>query len=105
MEIKKFFQCDTCDKPKTFFTLKALQSHISLIHEKNNTHKCDSCERTFPLLSKLKFHLKFTHNVKKLPCDICDKIFAEHLLAKHKETVHERIKKLQCNLCEKRYFT
>ena len=93
-----------------------------LIHSNLSSHKCDTCEKSFPSLSKLKRHTDSVHEGRKdYKCNICDKLFTEGgSLKKHIHSFHpsfyskadddvkiideNRKKSQMCHSCGKSYY-
>ena len=66
-------KCPETGCKKSFVNASALKSHISQIHGKKVTVKCDVCEREV-LKKNLKAHSK--HCIGKMKCDKCKKSFS-----------------------------
>ena len=113
---EKKLKCTLCDK--AYYTKKAINEHISVIHEgiknqcefcevvlagENNLrrhiqvvhmgikpHKCELCSASFREKSYLRAHMKRHNNERDYKCDLCPKSYLEsRALRKHKLRVHE----------------
>lgn len=58
------------------FQRHLLNRHIKLKHtEKERTHSCSTCNKSFFTISTLKKHIE-SHRAKDMPCEFCGKLFS-----------------------------
>ncbi|KAH8379597.1 hypothetical protein KR009_005919, partial [Drosophila setifemur] len=108
------FQCKVETCKKGFTTANGLRIHIDHAHtELSEVHACpaEGCEKTFPRVRLLTFHMKKMHGITKaaaplrdFPCPECDTVFrCPTALKKHmyKHTGEEL--PYPCNICGKRF--
>ncbi|EDW30059.1 GL22530 [Drosophila persimilis] len=108
------FQCKVETCRKGFTTANGLRIHVDHAHtELSEVHHCpaEGCEKTFPRIRLLTFHMKKVHNITKaaaplrdFPCPECDTVFrCPTALKKHmyKHTGEEL--PYPCNICGKRF--
>ena len=67
------YRCNVCNM--TFIgpveDRKRIERHIFTHSEEKRTHKCDTCEKTFPHKSYLKMHMLTHSDVKAFKCPVC----------------------------------
>jgi KRAB domain-containing zinc finger protein len=72
--VEQSFFCEYCSKE--FSRKHLLNRHIKLKHtEKQRTHKCPTCNKSFFTISTLKKHVE-SHGTKHMPCEFCGKLFS-----------------------------
>ena len=92
-------KCDKCEKSYHF--LRQLQQHVNIKHEDTSKVGviCQYCGKQYKSQNAYNYHIN-THQVQKYKCDKCDKSY--HLLSKlqeHEKYIHEGIKAYQCEKC------
>ena len=98
------YKCKGCDK--TFKRIPDMKRHILIVHSGERSHKCSVCpyDTCDPVL--LKRHVLRHTGEKTIICESCQKTFM--LLSQrnsHYKHVHLKIRPFKCNLCEKFAFT
>ena len=84
--------CPSCGN--CFSSKRALQKHISNVHEGQKNFKCDKCGKGFGDQGYLKRHIAAVHEgSRNYNCEICGKTYA------HQEQIH-----FVCTLRTKRFF-
>lgn len=101
-------KCGQCDK---YFTVRALQQHIKLVHGER-VFECAHCQKRFPRKVDIAIHLQSCKNrqfnqakeqAKQFKCDKCDKTYRnKQSLSTHNSVYHKRHEK--CPQCDK-YMT
>ena len=95
--------CDICDK---FYNIYQIKKHIKIVHEGKNADNeefrfnCDSCDKSFASVQRLKGHNQSVHEGKTYKCVFCDKNLGEpYTLKQHIRFVHKD-KQIKCEFCE-----
>ena len=91
--------CAICDK--SFKTVHIMNEHRKIMHElPEENHICNICGKDFPLLNRLRVHMK-TH-VEKVQCHHCLKDFSPVYLEDHIKQQHEPMSlDFNCEICGK----
>ena len=102
--LSKELMCDICED--TFTTNRALNRHISEIHDGDNI-PCPKCQKGFSRKDRLREHLESAHDIKPDPlyhsveCPQCaKKLSTLDNLERHISDVHEGVKPFTCPVCE-----
>lgn len=69
----------------------------------NHHHRCEICNRSFPLRRLLNRHLKTHSFYKRHPCKYCDKGFNDTFDLKRHVRTHTGIKPFKCDKCDKSF--
>ncbi|XP_052745567.1 zinc finger protein 652 isoform X16 [Bicyclus anynana] len=91
--------CDICGKG--FLSYPRLLTHIE--SHKNGTYPCEKCPKTFPSISKLKYHNAKIHGtlIKMSKCHKCLQRFEHHYeKLKHLKQVHGISFTYTCDICK-----
>ncbi|XP_028156442.1 zinc finger protein 43-like [Ostrinia furnacalis] len=99
-------RCNFCSESFESQTQKT--NHEAKIHNKVLTMKCSYCPETFASYYARKIHHKSAHNVamQEYKCPVCGKIFPIMSRMKiHVKQVHIREKNFACTMCELRFFS
>lgn len=110
------FTCIDCNEK--FQSDQDLQKHKNDIHV-SKTFVCHICGNRFNKATKLRFHIKTKHDLKKavrsrtesqvVACDVCQKILSNRsALRRHKTSVHKIGRKnlpYHCQICDTRWPT
>ncbi len=97
---EKKFSCHQCDyKAKNPFFLA---KHKNRVHNRNYSHVCDLCGKSFITKFEMQIHVRRTHfaDRKDFICEECGQGYADsQSLNKHKRSEHPTF--FMCTLCEK----
>ena len=114
MEVEEgghIFECDKCEG--TFKRKQALTDHVSFIHEKTKSYKCDECEMLFAYKSCFQKHslqqnCADSKEVKEtFQCEFCPNLylqrlsFKQHILTDHEN--HYTGETFNCEKCSKKF--
>ncbi|XP_030385927.1 zinc finger protein 234 [Scaptodrosophila lebanonensis] len=108
------FQCKVETCKKGFTTAGGLRLHVDHAHtELSEVHPCtvEGCDKTFPRIRLLTFHMKKVHNISKAsapprdyPCTECQTVFrCPTALKKHMYKHDGKELPFPCNICGKRF--
>ncbi|CAH1105947.1 unnamed protein product [Psylliodes chrysocephalus] len=92
-------QCPFCLK---LFSKQSLKKHEKR-HKEKPKFSCDSCPRSFYVLSHLKRHMISHTGEKMYQCEQCYKKFTEPQHLKRHLLVHSGVKAFQCDFCFKKF--
>ncbi len=97
---RKVFKCHKC--AITLLSGKALRKHIQVVHDTDDSFKCDNCHKVFSTFVQLNRHIRRAHD-KDYQCETCGKKYEqpcklkEHISFEHQQTVES----FKCEKCEK----
>lgn len=95
---KRKFQCEICGK--SLSCQNSLREHRIVIHLKNGSFKCDTCDKAFPSAPALKKHIVCHTTEKKYTCDTCGSAHKRHSeLINHVADMHVENNFLRCEVC------
>lgn len=99
-ETKKSYDCSYCNEK---FTKAYMLRQHKVLHEDNQEHKCDECNKIFKSKSSLATHVKMIHErACQQVCDICAKMFSSrsslqsHYRSFHQYNANEAV---ECQVC------
>jgi DNA-directed RNA polymerase subunit RPC12/RpoP len=111
---KLMYHCVKCDEK--FESVKVLNHHFKITHEKVNLFKCKMCDKKFQIEPNLQRHMKLHHDKHLSPgkklyrCSKCPKFYdtesclKRHEVLEHKTKKHAVEKKIfQCSKCPNIY--
>ena len=99
---EKKLKCTLCDK--AFYTKKAINEHISVIHE-GIKNQCEFCDAVLAGENSLARHIQVVHmGIKPHKCELCSRSFRERGYLRSHMKRHNNERDFKCDLCPKSYF-
>lgn len=102
----KAYPCSYCQRK---FTSKSyVDTHINMVHTKENSFVCSACSKEFFAKHLLQMHIKRVHSDRsdyQYKCTICSKAYLQEweLTLHHKTHTNER--NYKCDLCGDAFYT
>ena len=89
---------------KTYTILSSLRFHEN-IHNGIKPYKCDHCDSSFLHRSSLKYHVKADHKepMNIVQCQHCDKVFRTLSQWKEHQSAHGKQSSYQCDVCQRSF--
>ena len=105
-EVKRF-SCEFCSQ--SYIKNDMLRDHILSVHEKEQLHKCNLCEKTSYSERSIRVHSRVAHG-KEVNCKICGKFLHRMRINHHIQNIHgvSQTKKSQnykCDICGQSFKT
>lgn len=99
----KLNRCGYCYEGFRDYHLKEM--HMSEVHGVDKkVYKCNACDKSYPLLKKLKIHIKRDHLLERgYKCVHCDMRFFTSYDMKMHTVKHTGLKEFKCPVCWKSY--
>ncbi|KAK7106759.1 hypothetical protein V1264_017986 [Littorina saxatilis] len=107
-------KCSLCDHCGAQFSeVIGLESHLHNVHsivtERLEEHKCETCGALFPTRSRLNRHANAKHrdgpDAKTYMCDFCGKAYpSKSTMFRHRQFKHISGERFQCEYCPKKFF-
>ncbi|KAL4709980.1 hypothetical protein ACJJTC_003943 [Scirpophaga incertulas] len=96
--LERPFPCHICDKK--YRTPGQVQQHIKQVHNKEKSHLCQYCSKSFFKKYHLQLHLRTHTKEKPHECPECGKHFSTTTILNNHRLVHSEIKAYPCSLCD-----
>ncbi|CAH1645685.1 unnamed protein product [Spodoptera littoralis] len=91
------FPCTECDKK--FSCKQRMLIHKRQVHDKEKTHLCQLCSKSFFKKYHLQVHLRSHSKEKPYECPECGKFFSTTTILKSHREIHSEEKAFNCTLC------
>ncbi|XP_059059165.1 oocyte zinc finger protein XlCOF6.1-like isoform X2 [Achroia grisella] len=92
------FGCGMCEK--SFRTKITMLQHRRQVHEKEKSHLCQFCSKSFFKKYHLQIHLRSHTKEKPYECPECGKCFSSTSILKNHRLIHTDVKLFACTHCD-----
>ncbi|XP_072932197.1 uncharacterized protein [Epargyreus clarus] len=96
-------QCDQCEK--AFGSKIVMLQHRRQVHDKEKSHLCQFCSKSFFKKYHLQVHLRSHSKEKPYECNQCGKFFTSTTTLKNHKLTHNEHKQYECTHCSMKFRT